>query len=227
MFAQIKKLFTRNQSKTLGGYHIADPRPLARDNPYTFQMPSAAELLVLAPGNAVKLIFDAVPASEKAGPERMWVTILSRDGNRFTGRLENEPFHIPGLTQGDILSFESHHIIAIYWEDEEVREQFDDGQDIWFARARVDPRITEEGLPVRFLFREEPAKLEGSAYPDTGWRLCADEHADLDAIDAPYMAIGVVLNRDDSFLELLSAKPGQAFQRPPDATGFLPITLQG
>lgn len=227
MFKLFKSYFRATPKTETGSFVISDPRPSALTNPYTFHLPTPAELDALRPGHVIKLIFQRVPASEELVAERMWVTITSRSGHVFSGRLENDPVDIPALAQGDKITFEAFQIVAIYWEDEEDRARFDEGQDVWFSRARVDPRITAEGLPVRYMYRERPQKLKDSAYPDSGWRLCADESTNLDEIDAPYLAIGVVLNRDDSFVELLGAEPGQAFQRPPDATQFKPIQLNG
>lgn len=225
MLDRIKSLLRLPFPRQVTRFAIADPRPLARDMPYTFHLPTPDEVAALGPGHIVKLMFAPSPDTSLEKSERMWVTILSRDGLSFEGRLENDPCEITGLMRGDNITFQAHHIIAAYWDDAADRARFDAGQDIWLLRARVDPRITDDGLPVRFIYREEPSELHDSIYPDTGWRLCADDRTDLDALKAPFVPIGEVLNCDDSFLELLTAAPGQAFERARDAAGFTPIRL--
>jgi uncharacterized protein YegJ (DUF2314 family) len=43
--------------------------------------------------------------------ERMWVEVTKRDGDRFTGKLLNDPVFIDGLVYADEVHFGTEHII--------------------------------------------------------------------------------------------------------------------
>lgn len=202
---------------------IQDPRPVARENPYTFQLPSLQEIACLQPGHIVKLIFESVPTARAWGAERMWVKITHRDGECFLGTLDNEPQDMPQLRLGDEISFQAHQVIAIFWTDPADRARFDDPEaERWFARAQVDPRITREGAPVRYIRRETPRSLPDTEYPDTGWRILSEPEGDWREMETMPLAIGLVLNQDDSILPYLEAPVGSAFRRTDDHEVFAP-----
>ena len=74
-------------------------------------------------------------------------------------------------------------------------------------------RITVDGLPVGYLFREQP--LDPNA-PDSGWRIFAgDEDADYmaDATHFDFFHLNTICNYDASILALLNAPAPVAFRR--------------
>lgn len=199
-------------------YELLDPRPNQREAPYTFYLPGEEELSEIAPGQLAQLIFRAVPPTETYGAERMWVKVESREEDRLTGTLDNDPADIPGLECGANIDFNLFHIISIDWEDPAQKERFKSGFNRWFARCFVDDAVLEGRARVGFLYREPPEHEESDKYPDTGWRIRAvvDELSDEEYNEDPspsYVAIGAVLNRDDSFVDLLSSPVGSAFLR--------------
>jgi uncharacterized protein YegJ (DUF2314 family) len=46
--------------------------------------------------------------------ERMWVLIKSRNGSRYTGILDNDPYCTDQIKAGLEVSFEPRHVIDIY-----------------------------------------------------------------------------------------------------------------
>ncbi|HSF91758.1 MAG TPA: DUF2185 domain-containing protein [Paracoccaceae bacterium] len=198
-------------------YELLDPRPIRQENPYTFFVPTEEELAEIRPGQSVKLMFRAIPPSDHYGAERMWVQVTSCDADEFIGTLDNDPTDIPGLKDGDIVQFKRHHIIGVIWDDPKHKTRFADDLDRWFARCFVDPAVLEGRARVGLLYREAPEHRETDKYPDTGWRIRADvdqlsdEEYNDDTVS--YVAIGKVLNRDDSFLHLLDSPIGSAFLR--------------
>lgn len=213
------------------GFDLIDPRPIQRENPYTFFVPGNEELAEVAPGLLVKLIFTAVPASQKHGAERMWVLVKTRNGDHLTGTLDNEPDDIPGLKDGDPVAFQLHHIIAVQWEDPAQDARFASEFNNWFARCFVDDAVLEQRARVGFIYREPPEHDEKDEYPDTGWRIRADVYqlSDEEYENSPfsYVAIGAVLNRDDSFVDLLGCPVGSAFLRDPDSDTYQPTEPGG
>lgn len=224
MLDRLRSAFYTAYRRRYGRVVICDPRPLALQNPYTFRLPTAEEVAHLAPGHTVKLIFESVPEGRDYKAERMWVTITHRDGARFLGRLDNLPLDIPQLAPEAEVSFAAHQIIGVFWRTAADRARFSDPEhDRWFARAEVDPRITRDGAPVRYIRRETPLEAGGD-YPDTGWRILSEPGGDWRATETQSCAIGLVLNRDDSILPYLDAPVGSAFRRTADHEAFAPAT---
>nr|WP_236659707.1 DUF2185 domain-containing protein [Sphingopyxis lutea] len=214
-----------------GRYAIEDPRPTAAKAPYTFYLPSENELLAVSPGDLVKLIFRSIPDSGEWDAERMWVIVTAAEGARLTGTLDNDPLDMPQLKAGDAVTFDRAHIIDIDWSEDraappptapERREYWD--------RCFVDDQILDGRLKVEFLYREEPdPPREGDKYPDSGWRFRCDTRGLTDAeYDNPsfsYIALGKVLNGDDSWLHLIDAPVGSAFLRDRDTGAFHPTAM--
>src|SRR3546814_1942806 len=72
--------------------------------------------------------------------------------------------------------------------------------------------------PVEFIYREEPdMQQDGDTYPDSGWRIRGRQgsasDADMEARKSSYVALGAVLNRDDSWLRWIDAPVGTALMR--------------
>lgn len=202
-----------------GRYEIEDPRAIAAEAPYTFYLPSEKELLAVSPGDLVKLIFRSIPDSGEWGAERMWVIVTATGGAWLTGTLDNDPLDMPQLRAGDRVTFARGHIIDIDWrEDRAVPPPNAPARREYWDRCFVDDQILDGRLKVEYLYRQEPDPPgEGDAYPDSGWRFRCDTRSLTDAeYDNPsfsYIAIGKVLNRDDSWLHLIDAPVGSAFLR--------------
>ena len=207
--------------RLFGRYELDDPRPVAAENPYTYFLPSAEQLAALDVGDDVKLIFRSVPRAPGWGAERMWVRITDIAPEGLAGELNNDPSDMPQLKVGAEVRFQPWHVIDIEWSDPAKAEQFpahDDGL-VW-DRCMVDAAIVEDGARVGFLYRETP-DLAGpdDRFPDSGWRIRAEDPGDRDPL---YVALGLVLNRDDSILPLLSEPIGVRFIRDPKSGAFVP-----
>ncbi len=87
---------------------LVDCRLRNLQHPLTFHIPTLEQIEALQPGDFVKLIFE--------DRERMWVKITSREGDEFTGVLNNDPV-IVDMKCGDKVLFYSRHIASI-WSDE-------------------------------------------------------------------------------------------------------------
>ena len=209
-------------------YTLDDPRINAADAPYTFFLPSAEELAALAPGDLVKLIFRPAGGDRKWGAERMWVMIDRVDGDRLEGTLDNVPEDIPGLAPEDRIHFERHHIIDCSWaEDREAEPPPLPARRHYWERCLVDSCVTDERVRVHYLYREEPEPIEeGDEYPDSGWRIRGDYRGvtdtEIDEREVEFVALGRVLNADDSWLHLIDAPIGSAFIRDWDSGEFVP-----
>ena len=82
-------------------------------------------------------------------------------------------------------------------------------------------RITQDGLPVRFCYREG---ADNDA--DSGWRFLSgtedDNYMD-DASNHAVYDVNTIANYDPSIIALLDAPAGAAFEKRPDATDFEPV----
>lgn len=144
----------------------------------------------------------------------MWVQIDSIDGERLTGRLDNNPDE-GFLKLGDTIMFERSNVIAIDWADTSRAPKVDSPREFW-EFCLVDDCVLDGSEPVEYVYREEP-ETSGEDHEDSGWRLRGREGYTTDEQmanrDVSFVALGAVLNRDDSWISLLDSPVGSAFMR--------------
>lgn len=215
----LKRYWDRLRRRWLGRFEIEDPRPIAERAPYTYFLPSENELLALAPGDLVKLVFRSIPPAPEWEAERMWVRILETQGDRLAGTLENEPFDMPQLRAGRRIAFRRADVIDIEWAEARAKRppSAPPRRNYW-ERCWVDACVLEDGTPVHYLYREAPSPAgEGEEHGDSGWRIRGDYRQvpdpEIDARERRYVALGAVLNQDDSWLHLIDAPVGASFIR--------------
>lgn len=200
-------------------YVLDDPRPIAARAPYTYYLPSDALVAAVEPGDSVKLLFRRLAESPKYDVERMWVRVQLVSDDRMVGVLDNKPFDMPGLERGECVLFERHHVIDVQFADpEKDRIKNEPRRRQYWDRCLVDRCVLDDGVPVGFIYREEPSlEREGDEYPDSGWCIRGDARGlsddEIDARESEYVAIGAVLNRDDSWLPVINEPAGSAFLR--------------
>jgi hypothetical protein len=188
---------------------------VAAQNKYTFFKSPREAIALVRPGDIVKLIFLFESSDPEApGAERMWVIVDRIDGDgRFFGRLDNQPRWIKDLNCGDDVAFGARHIINTPYDSD------DNLVGRYIKRCYVTKRVLRDGAKVGYLYREAPDQDD-----DSGWRFTAgdesDEYMD-DADNAAYVSVGRVLSKDDSFIDLLDAPIGTAFERDRDTMVFV------
>ncbi len=195
-----------------GTYAIDDPRPIAKEAPYTYFIPSAVHIDSLQVGDLAQLSFRGVPGNNV---ERMWVEITERNNDEYNGKLVNTPLDLPQLRLGHLVRFKPFHCIGFRTdrnipESPKVREYWD--------RCMVDRCVLDDGIPIYYIYREEPDMTqEGDKYPDSGWRIRGDyrnvSDEEFEARKHEYIALGKVLNADDSWIHLIDSPIGSAFMR--------------
>ncbi|WP_435259783.1 DUF2314 domain-containing protein [Thioclava sp. FR2] len=105
-------------------FTLEDGRKRAAEAPYTFFLPSPAELAAIGPGDAVKLIFVHRLPVEEWESERMWVKVVKVDGDRLVGELDNIPDEKSSpLRPGDRVEFGRHNIISVQFRDPETKPE--------------------------------------------------------------------------------------------------------
>ena len=194
---------------------------LHAEAPYTFFLPRPALIDAVQEGDLVKLGFLYDEPGEKWSAERMWVQVDNIHADRYVGRLDNEPDE-PILQYGEEVSFNRDNILDARIDPERLSESdkqrlaADNAPREYWDRCLVDDCVLNDGIPVEYLYREKP-DLAGpdDEHPDSGWRLRGKEEKgdDMDAREPAYVALGAVLNRDDSWLHLIDAPIGSAFMR--------------
>jgi len=128
---------------------LEDAERKHRADPHSFSIPRAELRRTLAPGTLVKLLF-AFADRGGTGVERMWVEVVHVDGDRYVGRLDNEPSAIGDLRLGDRIEFGAEHVAALWREaTAAVRpDQF----------AIVSSRIWREGAEPTQAARRPPGE---------------------------------------------------------------------
>lgn len=200
-----------------GTWAVEDPRPIHREAPYTFFLPTAEEIMALRPGDLVKLTIKGSPAGLEYDAERMWVILDSLGPEEWQGRLDNAPCDMPQLQPGDRICFQPHNIIDLQYEGERDVVETPPIRQYW-ERCLVDSCVVDDGIPIYFIYREEPElEQDGDRYADSGWRIRGDyrdiSDEELNTRKMEYIAIGKVLNADDSWLHLIDSAVGSAWLR--------------
>ena len=199
------------------GYKLIDPRPLVKENPYTYFVPTPKQLADIAPGDKVYVTFQAVPRRPKWDSERMWVKVTEAKGERVRGILDNQPDDLPALKRGDKVEFNRWHVISLDWADPKIAGRYTDSQREYWERCLVDQAVIDGKLKVEYLYREAPDMTQQDHYPDSGWRIRGDTRGASDKQiqkrPAAYVALGLVLNQDDSWLSLIDEPVGSAFEK--------------
>ncbi len=200
-------------------FEIDDPRPIAESAKYTYFLPEPEALAAIGVGDLVQFIFRATLRSEKWDAERKWVRVEFVDGNWLEGVLESQPDDMPELQKGCTVRAPRSHAINVVFSDPTTWKRLNPTprREYW-ERCLVDSAVLYEGLPVHYLWREPADMLrDGDKFPDSGWRIRGDMRgatdAEIDARKVSYVAIGAVLNRDDSWLHLVDEPEGEAFEK--------------
>jgi hypothetical protein len=203
--------------RLFGSCSIDDPRPIQADAPYTYFLPSAERIDALRPGDLVKLVIRSHPPGREWDAERMWVEVKSIAPDGWTGILANTPSDMPQLREGSPLIFHPFQIIDLIYDGDRQGPAEPPRRAYW-DRCMVDRCVVNDGVPVYFLYREQPNMTEeGDSDPDSGWRIRGDyrdlSDEQLNTRKADYIAIGKVLNADDSWLHLIDSPIGSAWLR--------------
>ncbi|MBO9698539.1 MAG: DUF2185 domain-containing protein, partial [Sphingopyxis sp.] len=128
----------------------------------------------------------------------------------------------------DAVRFERHHIIDLIWSDErETQPPPAPPRREYWERCFVDSCVLDGDVPVYYLYREEPDDTDDDdTYPDGGWRIRGDwrdiSEEEFEERKCDYIAVGKVLNEDDSWLHLIDAPTGSAFIRDDETGEFVP-----
>ena len=199
-------------------YYLDDPRPTQKQAPYTFFLPDPRRLAALGSGDNAKLIFIPTTEGTKYSAERMWVHIVEKEGAKFIGKLDNIPDDIPGLKLGDMVEFEEWHIIDAEFDDKEKDSSLHFPIRTYYERCLVDSCVLDDKVRVHFVYREKPDLGDSEdKYPDSGWRIRGDwrglSDQEVDARQCEYVALGAVLNREDSWVHLINEPEGAAYIR--------------
>jgi hypothetical protein len=202
--------------KSKRSWYLKDAAQIAAAHPYTFYKPSAVAIALCRPGNFVQLIF-AFKSPYPQGPEaeRMWVRIARIKNGRFRGKLANDPVFIADLKRGDVVDFDSRHII-----DKDFEDPVPDPTAPYQRRCFVTQRVLKGGARVGCLFRRPPELPN-----DSGWCILAGDESDAGLVDpknGAYVTLGAVLQRDDSFRDLLQTPAPCAYTRDRESGGFVP-----
>ncbi len=84
-------------------------------------------------------------------------------------------------------------------------------------------RITTEGLPVRFMYREEPMHVQ-----DSGWRFFSGINEDDEYVNDPahssVYALNTIANYDQTIIPFLESPIGAVFEKPQGASDWQAVS---
>ncbi len=208
------------------GVEINDPRVLAAQNPYTFWLPHPVSLAALEPGDIARFIFFQSDGATQYNAERMWVLIQRIDDGYISGILDNEPVDMPRIKRGTEVCLPVSHAIDFEFAPGKRGPPPPRQREYW-DWCFVDSCVLEQRSHVDHLYRETPMpRRDGDTDPDSGWRIrgTPEAIADDERHDRPpqFVALGAVLNRDDSWLHLIDAPTGAAYARDVETGEFAP-----
>lgn len=208
-------------------YEVIDPRPVAALAKYTFFLPSAARIDAIAGGDLVQVTVRAIPNSMKWDAERLWVRVHSVEPDWLEGPLESQPDDMPLVSKGMTIRLPRTHVINVVFEDPDKEEAIlaDQQREFW-ERCWVDQAVLDGELPVGFIYREEPEPIQdGERFADSGWRIRGDMRgasaAQLAERKIAYVALGAVLNKDDSWVHLIDEPTGASYDKDFDKSVFV------
>lgn len=205
---------TLSQTMFTPTWHLENVRKTAEQYPYTFYVPSEQFLATLEVGDLVKLMFinDLADDRIELEGERMWVEITHINGNDFVGSLANNPYQMYQLTVGDIIHFQRQHIMTYHGDKQDPVPSV--ANDYW-DRCMTTKAILDGEAKIGFICRTEPLEqTDSNGYHDTGWQILSGDETDAyfeNADNGQFVALGVLLNMDDSFIHLLDSEVGSAF----------------
>ena len=206
-------------------YTLRDPRPTSRSSPYTFFLPDETELGHVGKGDLVRIAFDYLHETKDWASERMWVIVDQVRDDELLGTLNNQPAEPTSpLNAGDAITFKRYHILAIEWAGPDTAPPPSKYRE-YRERCLVDQCVLDGEEPVENLYREQPEPMpKGDTYPDSGWRILGRRgdltDADMDARKVSYVALGAVLNVDDSWLGWIDAPVGTYVSRDFDTNTY-------
>ena len=192
--------------------YLDDAEEIQKEAKYTFYRPSQELITKLRIGNYVKLIFRLeCDNDDTPNAERMWVEIAKIRNGLFEGRLDNDPVFIEDLKCGDLVKFESKHIINTNLEIEEP----EDIVEKYLSRCLITNKVLYEKQKITYLYREESLGKLDNGFSDSGWRILegseTQEYLD-DSENSSFVSLGAVLNIDDSIINLLEQPIGSEFE---------------
>lgn len=183
--------------------------------PYTFFLPSPELIEAIRPGDHVKVGFEYDPPGEEFCGERMWVLVTSVSNGRYHGTIDNEPSERI-VSYGDAVEFGSDEVLDVMLANKRCLPALARRREYW-DRCLVDNCVLNDDVHVEYIYREPPEPLEDAEHGDSGWRIRGRQGSETDdemeKREVSFVALGAVLNRDDSWVHLLDEPEGSAFMR--------------
>jgi uncharacterized protein YegJ (DUF2314 family) len=90
-------------------YKLMDAKLQNKKHPETFEAPTVTAIKNLRLGGYVKLCFE----ESGLNSERMWVKITGIKVDNFQGILHNQPYGLKTIKHGDLVLFNSKHILSL------------------------------------------------------------------------------------------------------------------
>ena len=134
----------------------------------------------------------------------MWVKIIERRDDNFIGVLHNTPSYVKELNYGEKILFRSKNICSTMIDDP------DSAKFEYFRTKKII--VSNDVLKYRkfnVMLRDQPIDEN-----DTGWTFfTGEEEENEESNDLQSISLGVILNIDDSILEIIKEEPLCVFER--------------
>lgn len=179
--------------------------------PYTYYIPSKWVIGKLEIGHKVKLLFEGKTYDGEAQIEKMWVEITEQANGVYKGNLLDQPVMLEGLFRGTQVTFEVEHIIDTELQDNTLKKW-----DYYFDnRILVSQDVLDRKEYNIFVKSKVSKAIEGKLI-DTGCIVLSGyenkEYLE-DVNNFQFIAIGVILNIDNSILKYVDKNPRSLYIR--------------
>jgi hypothetical protein len=232
----LHELFNNSSSDRLSvseSCEIISPRDVVEPLPCAFVLHGSTYANAVGENDSVQVVMRW--KLEKPLDLTRWVKVASAGGEWLEGTLEPTPiepewFEAPKLDERTAIRLKRSHVFRVRFADPKKYAGLEPVRKFWDRGCFVDECVLK-GSSIRYLYREEPnLPLDEGVLFDSGWRVRSEtrriSEKDVRSGTVAYVPLGAVLDKDDSWVDMMDEPVGTAFEKNPE-TGSIRQVRKG